>query len=211
MDILNKLKTIGFSANITLDNIIVFIVIVAVLLAFLIWIVKTIKRILAKKVRVSDLNISIAGIGNVSLQLNKDIEKVAHSAWVEIMTRKVGLPFNEYEDVIIEIYDSWYKMFEIFRNLLKENKPIKQDSNYDKLEETLVKVLNDGLRPHLTKWQAKFRKWYDKEITKEENLDLSPQEIQRKYPEYEELVRDIKSKNEQMIQFADELKKLYKN
>lgn len=211
MDILNKLKTIGFSANVTLDNIIVFIVIVAILLALLIWIVKITKKRLAKKIRVSDLNISIAGIGNISLQLNKDIEKVAHSAWIEIMTRKVGIAFNEYEDVIIEIYDSWYKMFEIFRSLLKENKPIKQDSNYDKLEEILVKVLNDGLRPHLTKWQAKFRKWYDKEITKEENLDLSPQEIQRKFPEYEELVRDIKSKNEQMIQFAEELKKLYKN
>lgn len=48
------------------------------------------------------------------------------------------------------------------------------------------KVLNNGLRPHLTKWQAKYRKWYFENSNKEG----SPQDIQKAFPEYEELLSD---------------------
>ena len=66
----------------------------------------------------------------------------------------------------------------------------------------LIKTLNDGLRPHLTQWQAKFRRWYDIEIQKEENKDKTPQKIQSKYDEYESLVQDLKETNDKMVQFT---------
>ena len=31
------------------------------------------------------------------------------------------------------------------------------------LADVLVKALNDGLRPHLTQWQARFRRWWEEE------------------------------------------------
>ena len=49
---------------------------------------------------------------------------------------------------------------------------------------------------------------YEQEIGIEENQKLSPQEIQRKYDKYDELVEDLKKTNKQMVQFAEELKKL---
>lgn len=154
------------------------------------------------------MNINIANIGNVSIELNKDISKIAHKAWIEIMTRKVGLVFEEEKDVIVEVYNSWYVLFGIIRELLKEIEPKKKDKNMQVLEDILIKVLNDGLRPHLTNWQAKFRRWYDKEIQDTNNIELSPQEIQKKYDKYDELILDLKEVNRQMVQFAGELKKL---
>ena len=70
-----------------------------------------------------------------------------------------------------------------------------------------IKILNEGLRPHLTRHQAKFRKWYDEALKDESNKGLSPQDIQRKYEKYEELVSDFKSVNEILINYKDELEK----
>ena len=124
------------------------------------------------------------------------------------MTRKVGLLFEEDKDVIVEVYNSWYSLFGIIRDLLKEIEPRKKDKDLEKLENILIKTLNFGLRPHLTKWQAKYRRWYNQEIEKEVNSQLSPQEIQKKYKRYNELITDLKETNKQMVQFAEELKKL---
>ncbi|OED94281.1 hypothetical protein [Vibrio breoganii] len=69
-----------------------------------------------------------------------------------------------------------------------------------------TKVLNEGLRPHLTEWQAKYRAWY--ELAKDASNGKSPQELQREYPEYSQLVDDTASVNMKLKEFADELKKI---
>ena len=206
MDILKYLNSI--SITVTLDNIIVASILIILIVIVIYFIYGTIKFFLKKKFKIVTMNINIANIGSVSIEKNRDISKIAHKAWVEIMTRKVGLLFEEDKDVIVEVYNSWYALFGIIRELLKEIEPMKKDAEIEKLEDILIKTLNYGLRPHLTKWQAKFRRWYEQEIGIEENQKLSPQEIQRKYDKYDELVEDLKKTNKQMVQFAKELRKL---
>lgn len=207
MDILNYLHSI--SITLTVDNVIVAIGLIIITLILIYLIYKIFKYFLSKKFKVVEMNISIANIGNISIEKNKDISRIAHKAWVEIMTRKVGLLFEEDKDVIVEVYNSWYSLFGIIRDLLKEIEPRKKDKDLEKLENVLVKTLNYGLRPHLTKWQAKYRRWYNQEIEKDTNNELSPQEIQKKYKKYDELIGDLKETNKQMVQFAEELKKLF--
>lgn len=202
MDILNYLHS--KSISITMDNLLIGLFLLFLLLV----IFKYISSFFRKKIKIVNLNIDIGNIGNVTIELNKEVSRIAHKTWVEIMTRKVGLTFEENKDVIEEVYNSWYKLFEIVRGLLKEIEPNKKDENIKKLEDILIRTLNDGLRPHLTQWQAKFRRWYYIEIHKEENEDKTPQEVQNRYAEYESLVKDLKETNEKMVQFAHELGKL---
>lgn len=202
MDILNYLHS--KSICITIDNLLIG----TILIVFLLSIFKILFYFFRKKIKIVNLNIEIGNIGNITLELNKEVSKIAHKTWVEIMTRKVGLTFEEDKDVIVEVYNSWYKLFEIIRELLKNVEPNKKDKNVEKLEDILIKTLNEGLRPHLTKWQAKFRRWYDIELKEEKNSKVSPQEIQRRYEEYDSLIVDLKNTNEKMVQFAQELKKL---
>ena len=202
MDIFNYLHS--KSICITIDNLLIG----TILIVFLLSIFKILFYFFRKKIKIVNLNIEIGNIGNITLELNKEVSKIAHKTWVEIMTRKVGLTFEEDKDVIVEVYNSWYKLFEIIRELLKNVEPNKKDKNVEKLEDILIKTLNEGLRPHLTKWQAKFRRWYDIELKKEENNKVPPQEIQKRYEEYDNLVKDLKNTNEKMVQFAQELKKL---
>lgn len=154
-----------------------------------------------------ELNITLAGIGNVKIKPNNEVIQIAHKAWTEIITRKAGLKFDQEDDVLVEVYDSWHDLFSELRTLIKEI-PASQlrNENTKRLVDTLVKSLNLGLRPHLTKYQARFRKWYEIELSK--NTKLSPQEIQQKYPKYKELVADLLSINGELVEYASQLKKL---
>lgn len=137
--------------------------------------------------------IPFAGLGKVEIRPNNDDIQIAHRAWVELATRKVGVEVDPADDVIVEVYDSWYEVFCRLRELLKDCSAsrLRSSDSTRKLVATIVTVLNDGMRPHLTTWQARFRRWYDDAIEKA-GADESPQEVQRNYPEYEELMKDLR-------------------
>jgi len=194
VDILKWLKSVRFSF--TLDNLFVFFLLVLLFLG----IIYLIFRLLKGKINIR--TITVKGI-SIDLQCDAAVKNLAHKVWIELSTRKIALPFDEDNDVIVEVYDSWYKVFEKFRDILKEL-PSQNDKCANKLSEVIMKVLNEELREHLTKWQARFRKWY--EMHREEDQD--PQEIQKKYPKYEELVSDLKKVNKEVIKLTEELDKI---
>lgn len=152
-------------------------------------------------------------IGNASMtysiERNYENLEIAHRIYIELITRKAAMPIDDMNDVIKEIYDSWYSLFQITRDEIKK---ITGESlqNLEKTN-TLIKmstdILNKGLRPHLTQYQAKFRKWYSEELEKQANNGKSPQEIQRCYPEYDELIESMVKVNDTLIEYSEQLNK----
>ena len=151
--------------------------------------------------------------GNSSIKYNieRNYEnlEIAHRIYIELITRKAAMPIDNENDVIKEIYDSWYSLFQITRNEIK-NISGETLQNYMKAEELIkmaTDILNKGLRPHLTQYQAKFRKWYSEELENPKNKGKSPQEIQREYKEYVKLVESIKEVNNILVEYAEQLNK----
>lgn len=157
---------------------------------------------------VVDAEIELGGIGKVRIRPSYEDVQIAHKAWVELVTRKAGLPFDEEHDIITEVYDSWYALFREMRGLAKEipAEKLRNSKDTQELVKLLVDALNLGLRPHLTKWQAKFRHWFKSAIKKDDGK--SPQEIQKQYPQYQELVNDLKEVNKQIVKYADVIKQI---
>lgn len=162
------------------------------------------KCIYKKSIIVDEINLGIGDSG-VKLTYNRKDQEIAYKLWVELSTRKIGILFDKEHDVISEVYISWYEFFKIARELLKEIPASRLPYSNDLIELT-EKVLNKGLRPHLTTWQAKYHKWHEKELAC--NNDDTPQELQRKYPHYEELVDDLLKTNKHMIEYKELLKKI---
>lgn len=153
-----------------------------------------------------EINGADIGIGNniIRFKPNEKDKEIAYKLWVELSTRKLGIPLNMKNDVIYEVYNSWYEFFKITRISLKEFPVSKlKNDNSNEIINISIDVLNGELRSHLTKWQAKYRRWYELELCKKENKELSPQEIQRKFPEYNELVADLKKVNKWLINYTD--------
>ncbi|MFG3602531.1 hypothetical protein [Micromonospora chersina] len=160
--------------------------------------------------RLTKVNFRFAGLGQVEICPNNDVAQIAHTAWVELRSRKAAIPFDPDHDVIVEMYNSWYDLFRALRELAKTVPPdaMRAGESAPLLAEILLKALNDGLRPHLTCWQAKFRRWYDAKLADPAMASMSPQEIQRLFPEYEALVADLVVVSMGMSQFTEELRKI---
>lgn len=183
------------------------LIIVAVILLIILLIVKLISNRGWRSFEIDETQIGI-GSHSISFKPNVKDREVAYKIWVELSTRKIGLPINLEHDVISEVYDSWYGFFSITRELIKDipvNK-LRNDSTR-KLVNLSVSILNEGLRPHLTLWQARFRHWYDKKI--EANVgDFDPQAVQAEYPKFSELKEDLLKVNDRLIKYREKMKEL---
>lgn len=202
----NNIITIGVKdGSLTISISHWFVVLaVALLAAWLLW-----RKMSGRFMTDVDMEINLGNIGKVSIKPNHEVKQIAHKAWVELKTRKAGLPIDKDNDVIGDIYESWYNLFGEIRALTRDV-PASKLNNPDtkKLVGLLIDTLNDGLRPHLTRWQAKYRRWYDKAVDKSEHDELTPQEIQNQYPQYKELVEDMLQINQQLVQYTEQIKKL---
>lgn len=147
------------------------------------------------------------GDHKVSFKPNNTDRQIAYSIWVELSTRKVGLPIHLDDDVIVEIYDSWYSFFGVTRELVKDIpvSKVRNDST-GKIIGLSIEVLNEGLRPHLTKWQARFRHWYEGQMATKS--DLCPQDVQKRFPEFEALSTDLMEVNRRLRNYRMRMNEL---
>lgn len=136
--------------------------------------------------------------------------EIAHKIYIELITRKAAIPFDEKHDIIVEVYNSWYTLFDLTRNELKSisGKLLLENNTSNQLVILLTDILNNGLRPHLTKYQAAFRKWYAEELEKKTNKGINPQDIQKKYKDYNDLINSIKDVNTLLIEYKNQLNKI---
>ena len=154
------------------------------------------------------LDVKLGGIGTAEIRPTIEDVGIAHQIWTELVTRKAALPIDPDHDVIVEVYDSWYALFGRVRQLISQLPPnlVRDEPATKELIRIATESLNLGLRPHLTRWQARFRNWYSQQA--EALRTRTPQEVQREYPEYDALMEDMRTVNRNLIQYASELRKI---
>ena len=166
------------------------------LLLFALW------RFWGRKFLMRDLEFDAAefGFGSSKLQFKPNAmdRQIAYALWVELSTRKIGLEIDLEHDVITEVYNSWYEFFGVTRELIKQVPAHKlRQKSTRAIVKTSVHVLNDGLRPHLTRWQSRFRRWFEaQELTEKE-----PQTVQTEFPAFDDLSDDLLAINTKLISY----------
>lgn len=148
------------------------------------------------------------GLGDqkITLRANDLDRTVAYRVWVELSTRKIGLKIDPDNDVIDEIYNSWHEFFSVTRELIKDVPVVKvrQDSTR-KIIQLSIEVLNTGLRPHLTKWQARFRRWYANQLVRDGDALEHPQDIQKRFPDYDKLIAEMLEVNNKLMAYREKM------
>lgn len=153
------------------------------------------------------------GLGTQRIKLSPNItdQQIAYKIWVELSTRKIGIPIDTTNDVVAEIYDSWFNFFSVTRELIKDV-PVQKFRRTDteQIIRLSIEVLNQGIRPHLTQWQARFRRWYENQLKIESNTAVHPQDIQKQFPQFSELERDLLEVNQRLINYRLKMYELIK-
>ena len=154
------------------------------------------------------LDIKLGNVGSAEFRPNKTDLQIAHKIWTELITRKAAIPIDKENDIIEEIYDWWYALFQKVREFISEipAELIRKNKSTKEIVRIATQTLNEGLRPHLTMWQARFRTWSS--LKKDKMMDMTPQEFQKEYPQYKDLIDDLLKVNTQLMQYAAELKKI---
>jgi hypothetical protein len=159
---------------------------------------------------VVEVNINLGGIGCMKICPTWEDIQIAHQIWTELVTRKAAIPFDPEDDLIVEIYDSWYALFQRTRQLIGDipGKCIRRDKSTQQIVKIATESLNLGLRPHLTKWQARYRNWWRN--SEDALKTVTPQEHQKTFPRYAELIEEMLGVNKEMIEYAAQLQKIVK-
>ncbi|RKE04064.1 hypothetical protein [Marinifilum flexuosum] len=211
-----KLKIIDFYFDIekgvfsfTLN---LWVLLIVIILIFIVtYLIKRYRNnsVIEKNLKPVKLKYSLGGT-EVEYEITRNYKniEIAHRIYIELITRKAALEIEEDKDVIVEVYNSWYSLFNITRDELKsiDGVLIKDNNKSNELVGLLTDILNKGLRPHLTEYQAKFRKWYNEQI--EIDNSSSPQEIQANYEDFTPLMNSMKQVNTNLMDYSKQLKKI---
>lgn len=160
-----------------------------------------------------EINEAEFGLGDQKIKLSPNVtdQQIAYKIWVELSTRKIGIPIDTSNDVISEIYDSWFNFFSVTRELIKDV-PVQKFRRKDteQIVRLSIEVLNHGIRPHLTLWQARFRRWYENQLKLDTNIDIHPQDIQKNFPQFSELESDLLEVNQRLINYRQKMYEIIK-
>jgi hypothetical protein len=158
--------------------------------------------------RADDMDVAFGGM-KIHVKRTSEVIHIAHAAWTEIVTRKAAIPFDPDHDLVAEVYDSWYALFGELRALTRSvpAEELRRSEDARDLVHLLEQVLNQGLRPHLTRYQSRFRRWFD-HSTSEYDTERDGQMIQRGFPDYDALIADMSQVNDKMVRFAGDLRLL---
>ncbi|GAH33260.1 unnamed protein product, partial [marine sediment metagenome] len=155
---------------------IILIAVAILILAYLLF-----RKRIIKLFHLYEMEFEISGSPKAKFKVRRNSQNlyIANRIYIELTTRKAAIPIDEENDVIEEVYNSWYKLFEIIREEIKSlpGEYLKDHDPTNALIGLTSRILNEGLRPHLTKYQARYRQWLKQEIEKRKDEDITPQEI----------------------------------
>src|SRR5712664_3427125 len=55
-----------------------------------------------------EAEVKLGNIGSIKIRPTYEEIQIAHKAWTELVTRKAAVLFDDQNDVIAEVYNSWY-------------------------------------------------------------------------------------------------------
>jgi hypothetical protein len=150
-----------------------------------------------KKVKASLLSVNLPfNLGRIELEPDEIQQKAAWELYVELTTRIAIQPIQSDEGLMREALGSLYNIFGVTRVILRQAGPsVAQGPN--SLGPVAILVLNQGLRPFLTKWHPLL---LDYEQKRPQNVSVCDHE--QAWPKRIEFHHDLSIVNDQMKKYA---------
>ena len=96
------------------------------------------------------------GIGNIEFEANEVEQRAAWSLYVELKTRVAIQPLDPETGLLREVLSSFYKLFDITRQILRESGPAVAHGP-ESFGPIAIEVLNKGLRPFMSRWHPRLQ------------------------------------------------------
>lgn len=139
------------------------------------------------------------GIGSASWEADPTEQNAAWELYIELVTRVAVQSLSAEQGTVREAMNSLYSLFGSTREILRKAGPA-VGASHDSVGGIAITVLNNGLRPFLSKWHPLLQMW---EATKPENV--SPQAHEKKWEQEPTLRRELEGLRQNLEQYANAL------
>lgn len=151
----------------------------------------------------SEISVSLPfGIGSAKWKADPTERNAAWSLYVELVTRIAVQPLEVSKGLLRESMNSLYTMFATTREVLKQAGP-KAGASKSSVGGIAIAVLNNGLRPFLTKWHPLLQQW---EVQR--SSEISPQEHEKRWGYEQTLRKEFEDLRVGLAQYAEALAKI---
>jgi hypothetical protein len=112
----------------------------------------------AETLMLSEITLNIPEFAEIKFAVNSEYRRVAWKLFVETLTRISTQPLGTEHGSLREAINSLYNLFMDTRELLKNMHPSKPTSEVT-VEVVAVKMLNQEIRPFLSKWHVRLKQF----------------------------------------------------
>ena len=169
-------------------------------------IVKDIFNSVSNKIKCNSVKLSLPSGIEVEFEAQDIDRKIAWEIFVQIRTRIAAVDFRKNEDSLIRCNESLFTLFKSIREKI-ESLPVSRitSGNSAALVEFYISILNDGIRPFLTKWHIPVSHFH----STNGDSSLSELEVDKKFVEKNpEILVDMKKLNDRMKDISKVLLKI---
>jgi hypothetical protein len=106
--------------------------------------------------RLTEVKVSVPQFSELTFIVNNDARQVAWKLFVETVTRISTQPLDDDKGFLREALTSLYSLFAITRETLKDSRPSVPARGSQTVEHLAVTMLNQELRPFLSKWHPRL-------------------------------------------------------
>lgn len=196
---ISKYGNVEFSINI-------YAAIAICILSILIkWCIQKYKKKGIKQIGIDAMNLGSEVERQITSKYSRKERELAYKIWFEMESNSMGQPYEEDIHAITDLHETWSQFFRFTRETI-QNSPagnMKHRLSEKNLASLCVTELNRNLKPYLDRWQARYKKWYETAQTQEENISLTPQELQKKFDNYDKMAADIQATNNEILKFKE--------
>ncbi|MCR9121295.1 MAG: hypothetical protein NXH91_03380 [Phyllobacteriaceae bacterium] len=160
--------------------------------------------------KLKSLNVNLPfNLGGATIEIGEAERVAAWRLYVEMATRVSTQPLRSGEGSVREALTSIYQLFEITRSELKQAGPDIGQSASD-LGPIAIRILNEGLRPFLTRWHSAYADFETAEaqrMMRGLGMRAPPIDLvdQATWPRVEEFYNDLEEIRKAMLQYVDML------
>ena len=110
-------------------------------------------------VRLTDIKVTVPQFSELHFAVTRESQQVAWKLFVESVTRISTQALSSDEGLIREALTSLYGLFAITRSALKEAQPSTRTGRDPTVEHLAIAMLNNELRPFLSRWHPMLQQW----------------------------------------------------
>ena len=112
-----------------------------------------------RNVKLTDITVTIPQFSELHFAITRDSQQVAWKLFVESVTRISTQSLDTDSGLLGEALASIYGLFAITRDVLKQTQPSAKTGHNPTIEHLAIAMLNNELRPFLSRWHPALQKW----------------------------------------------------